>query len=85
MYLKETSRTIPESYVNGFKNILKCATANSCGGGSFGPMSCLRKNCYSQYLEYYYGIYSDASLRPPICSAQGLAAIFALLVTLLLL
>jgi hypothetical protein len=86
MYLKERSTTYPEALVPAYKNFIKCLVDNGCGSiFTTGPMSCLRTRCYSIYREAFSLTVPDRSLLPPVCSAQGLAAMFALIVMMLLL
>jgi len=86
MFLKEVSKTYQDGCAGAQTDFYKCMETHSCSFPNLGPKSCFRTNCYSYYSSGS-GICSPvpSSLTPPICSAQGLAAMFALLVTMLLL
>jgi len=89
MFLKEVSTTINDGILPLYKTFIKCMVDGQCANsGNFGgPLSCARqKGCYQIYLDVILqSQFGDASLRPTICSAQGIAAMFALIVMMLLL
>jgi len=86
MYLKEVSQTYPDACGPSTKEFYKCLEDKGCSSASLAPKSCYRTNCY-QFNTLSRTACSSVppSLLPPICSAQGIAAMFALLVTMLLL
>jgi len=86
MYLKEVSQTYLDACPGADKEFYKCLEVNSCVRANLAPKSCYRTKCY-----HFHSLLRTAcssvppSLVPPICSAQGIAAMFTLLVTMLLL
>jgi len=85
-YLKEVSKTSLDN-TGIFKSFQKCMVDAQCSAQiSNGPQSCLRTKCYHIYQDAIKTVvYPDSSLVPTFCSAQGLAAMFGLLMMMLLL
>jgi len=87
MYLKEISTTIAEGCLPVGKELFKCMKDKGCNQLSGIYRSCLRENCWQQYLNYENLCFlnPDPSVHPPHCSAQGLAAMMmGLLIAFLL-
>jgi hypothetical protein len=86
MYLKEASVTLPESLKNIYKDFENCMVLNGCTSVNEGYDSCMRKYCYTLYTNLYDTyIYSDPSLRPTHCGANGIVVMFLSMVVLMLL
>jgi hypothetical protein len=85
MFLKEVSKTYPDACAETTKQFYKCLEDKGCATANLASKSCYRTNCY-----HFNSISRTAcssvpsSLLPPVCSAQGIAAMYALLAMMLM-
>lgn len=84
-YLKESSTVVTQACVNAQTDFSTCMSQKSCGNGpGLGPTSCMRQNCYNQYVSTQSACASDPSLSPPVCGANEILVMLLLAVFLIL-
>jgi len=84
-YLIESSVTYNAACSAGFSTFEKCMTQFSCSNTNTGALSCMRKNCYTQYNSLISVCTADPSLVQPHCGASEVMVMLLLALVMMLL